>query len=101
MYLPVGSSVELDGQFTSWLPLLSRASRSPKDWVRVRASDGVQLCPPGITRYTAPVLQDLTQLFQLPPPRSHWWQSFAVTVQALGYEGGVSVSCPNDHPSRT
>jgi hypothetical protein len=98
MYLPVGGSVELDGRFTNWLPLLNKASRSPKDWVRVRASDGIQLCPPGITRYTAPVLQDMTELFQLSPPRSRWWESYAVTVQAFGYQAGVALACPNDHP---
>jgi peptidoglycan/LPS O-acetylase OafA/YrhL len=100
MYLPVGDSVERDGRFANWLPTRSGVSRSPKDWVRVRASDGVQLCPAGITRYTAPVVQDLTQLFHLSPPKPHWWESYAVTVQSLAYRDGGALDCPDDHPGR-
>jgi len=65
MYLPVASSLEIDGRYTNWLPSTGTKSTDLKHWVRVRTSDGVHLCPPGITRYAAPVLQDLTELFHL------------------------------------
>jgi peptidoglycan/LPS O-acetylase OafA/YrhL len=99
MYLPVASSLEIDGRFTSWLPPEGNFS-TPKDhWVRVRTSDGVHLCPPGITRYAAPVLQDLTDLFRLGPSDRHWFQSDLVTVRALqNSQHDLAVSCPDDHP---
>ncbi len=99
MYLPVGGSLELDGRYTNWLPPHDGAASAPKHWVRVRTSDGVHLCPPGITRYAAPVLEDLTELFELAPSRTHWWESYGVTVRAFSYQNAsLSLTCPDDHP---
>src|SRR6202035_2596159 len=64
MYLPVASSLEIDGRYTNWLPPTGTKSTPLSHWVRVRTADGIHLCPPGITRYAAPVLQDLTELFR-------------------------------------
>jgi len=100
LYLPVGSSVELNGRFTSWLPPRPGQARPRKGWIRVRASDGIDLCPPGITRYTAPILEDLTEIFRLPAVRTHWWESYAVTIQAFSDQNtSIGSSCPDDHPT--
>jgi peptidoglycan/LPS O-acetylase OafA/YrhL len=99
MYLPAASSLEIDGRFTDWLPPNGNLSTPKRQWVRVRTTDGVHLCPPGITRYAAPVLQDLTDLFHLAPPRRHWFLSHLVTVRALQEsESDLAVTCPDDHP---
>ncbi len=99
MYLPVASSLEIDGRYTNWLPPTGTKSTDLKHWVRVRTSDGVHLCPPGITRYAAPVLQDLTELFHLGPARRDWWQSQLITVRGLAHStSSFGVTCPTDHP---
>jgi hypothetical protein len=99
MYLPVASSLELDGGYTNWLPPPGRVSAPPSQWVRVRTTDGVHLCPPGITRYAAPVLADLTTLFHLSPAEPNWWAGYGITVRALTYQSSsLAVACPYDHP---
>jgi peptidoglycan/LPS O-acetylase OafA/YrhL len=99
MYLPVASSLEFDGRYTSWLPPGGRSSTPLKHWVRVRTSDGVHLCPPGISRYSASVLADLTELFHLSPTKGQWWNSHAITVEALTHQdSSLAVTCPDDHP---
>ena len=37
---------------------------------------GIHLCPPGIKRYSAPVLEDLTALLRLAPPKTRRWESY-------------------------
>jgi peptidoglycan/LPS O-acetylase OafA/YrhL len=99
MYLPVASSLEIDGRYTNWLPPTGTRSAPLRHWVRVRTSDGVHLCPPGITRYAAPVLQDLIELFHLPPSRHEWWQSRLITVRGLAHStNSFGLTCPTDHP---
>ena len=99
MYLPVATSLELDGRYTNWLPPIGEKSPPLKRWVRIRTSDGVHLCPPGITRYAAPVLQDVDEIFQLPPANGKWWISPLITVRALASENSsLAVTCPDDHP---
>jgi hypothetical protein len=100
MYLPVGSSLTINDRYTSWLPPGRRLSSPPGHWVRARMADGVNLCPPGITRYAAPVLEDLTELFHLSMPRPRWWESYAIAVQAFSNQNsGLAVTCPDDHPA--
>ncbi|HEY5025283.1 MAG TPA: acyltransferase family protein, partial [Acidimicrobiales bacterium] len=99
MYLPVASSLEIEGRYTNWLPPTGSHSAPLRHWVRVRTSDGVHLCPPGITRYAAPVLQDLTELFHLKPTPRHWWLSQLITVRGLAHAtSSFGVTCPTDHP---
>jgi peptidoglycan/LPS O-acetylase OafA/YrhL len=93
MYLPVASSVERNDRFTNWLPPTNDPSAPRQSWVRVRLRDGEHLCPPGITRYAAAVLADLTSLFHLPPPKTHWWASSSIFSWTP-----VQEWCPNDHP---
>jgi len=99
MYLPVGSSLEIDGHYTSSLPPTGRPSAPRKQWVPVRTSDGVHLCPPGITRYAAPVLADLTTLFHLSPPQGQWWNSYRITQRAFAHStSSFGLTCPGNHP---
>jgi peptidoglycan/LPS O-acetylase OafA/YrhL len=104
MFFPVGSSLEIDGHYTSWLPPVGpppvgQHPTSTGDWVRVRASDGVDLCPPGITRYAAPVAQDLIGMFSLPPPRDGWWNGYDIVVGAYDdQDPSRARTCPDDHP---
>ena len=79
MYLPVASSLEIDGRYTSWLPANRNLSSPPKTWVRIRTSDELHLCPPGITRYAGAELSELTELFHLP---------------LLGSAGGTPIRFP-------
>ncbi len=99
MYLPVGSSLDVDGHYSNWLPPLDNLSTPRKDWVRVRTSDGVHLCPPGITRYAAPVLVDLTKILHLAPGKRGWWRAGPIKVQALAWLSKTNdITCPTDHP---
>jgi peptidoglycan/LPS O-acetylase OafA/YrhL len=99
MYLPVASSLDLNGRYTSWLPSNDNPSEPRKSWVRVRTSDGVHICPAGITRYTAPLLEDMRELFRLPPAPGHWWNGYLITVQSLRWQNSsLAVTCPADHP---
>ena len=98
MYLPVASSVELHGKYTSWLPPINQPSAPHQLWVRVRIRDGKHLCPAGITRYSAAVLQDLTDLFQLPPAKGSWWAANNIPRQIVNLGLNLSMWCPNDHP---
>jgi peptidoglycan/LPS O-acetylase OafA/YrhL len=101
MYLPVGTALEIDGRFTSWLPPPTEPTAPLRHWVRIRTADGVHLCPPGITRYAAPVLQDMTQLFGLHSSVPRWWNSYLITVKSLSHEdSSVDLTCPDDHPTR-
>jgi len=100
-YLPVGAAVELDGRYTTWLPATGRASAPPAAWVRVRTADDVHLCPPGITRYAAAALADLTPMLHLSPPSPGWWSSKAITLGGLGPPNSLALSCPVDHPPPT
>ncbi len=87
-YLPVAASIELDGQFATWLPNANGL------WVRVRSIDAFHLCPAGTARYSEAVLADLQAKWGLPAPTAKWWTE-PWTHDALYYYGGI---CPNDHP---
>ncbi len=93
LYLPVAGSLEVGGRYTNWLPPSGGPSGARGHWVRVRTTDGVGLCPPGITRYSAAVRQDLTEIFHLDTSRTPWWNSDAIKVRAFD-----STTCPDDHP---
>jgi peptidoglycan/LPS O-acetylase OafA/YrhL len=101
MYLPVASSLEIDGAFTKWLPPHDKWSAAPARWVRVRTLDGVHLCPAGITRYAAPVFQDLTAIFHLPTVPYAWWHSPLITANLYENSTSLASSCPDDHPPKT
>jgi len=97
MYLPVASALEVNGKYSAWLPSLGTSTSSLANWVRVRSGDEVHLCPPGITRYAAPVLADMTGLFHLGPPHRKWWISPSIT--SAGFADSGAITCPADHPT--
>ncbi|MFZ0668373.1 MAG: acyltransferase family protein [Acidimicrobiales bacterium] len=96
MYLPVASAVELNGQFSDWLPPENDPQAPRSSWVRVRMIDGVHFCPAGAARYAAAVLSDLTILFHLPAPSSDWWEGSWTNNKAL--YNTPPGNCPDDHP---
>jgi len=100
MYLPVASSLEIDGKFTTWLPPHGKLSAKRSHWVRVRTTDGVHLCPAGITRYAAPVLQDFVAIFHLAPSDHQWWHDPEISSNFWEDATSIGVSCPNDHPPK-
>ena len=97
MYWPVASALEIDGHYTTWLPALGTRATSLTHWVRVRSTDGVHLCPPGITRYAAAVLSDMITVFHLAPPQRRWWVSGSIT--STGFADSGFIFCPDDHPA--
>jgi peptidoglycan/LPS O-acetylase OafA/YrhL len=99
MYLPVAPSVERDGRFTSWLPPHGQWTAPKSQWVRVRTIDNVHLCPDGITRYAAPVLADMIDIFHLSPSTGAWWRDRLVRLNLYEDPGGIAYNCPNDHPA--
>jgi peptidoglycan/LPS O-acetylase OafA/YrhL len=98
MYLPVGSSVLLQGRFSAWLPPSTRPAAPRSQWVRVRMEDEVHLCPAGVTRYADAILADLTAIYRLAPASPRWWDGS--WVDDPGYNDPPG-SCPDDHPPRT
>jgi peptidoglycan/LPS O-acetylase OafA/YrhL len=101
MYLPVASSLELDGGYTNWLPPHGVASAPRGHWVRVRTTDDVHLCPAGISRYAAPILQDLTTIFHLTPSSVPWWREARISQNFYESAQSIAESCPDDHPPKS
>ena len=94
MYLPVGSSVLLNGKYYSpWLPPETDPTAPKSTWVRVRMTDGVHFCPAGAARYADAVLADLTDLYHLVPAASGWAQQ-----PWTGDSLYTPATCPDDHP---
>ena len=97
MYFPVGSSVLLDGRFTSWLPPEGDPGAPKSEWTRVRMIDNVHFCPAGAARYSAALLADLDAMYHLPSPTPGWWKG-AWTQNYVAYRFPTPAVCPNDHP---
>jgi hypothetical protein len=97
MYLPVGSSVLLDGRFSTWLPTPTAPNAPRSQWVRVRKIDNVHLCPAGVTRYADALLADFTALYHLPAAHPTWSMQ-PWTKTATRYDTPPD-SCPDDHPT--
>ena len=47
MYLPVASSLMLDGKYSAWLPPEGEPRAASDQWIRVRKVDNVHFCPEG------------------------------------------------------
>jgi hypothetical protein len=94
MYLPVGSAVDYDGHFSTWLPPEGNPSAPQSSWVRVRMLDNTHFCPAGAGRYAAALLSDLTSLYRLGPPSGDWSTGIWTDDTGVYTEG----SCPDDHP---
>jgi peptidoglycan/LPS O-acetylase OafA/YrhL len=95
MYLPVASSLLLDGRYSTWLPPVGHP-RAPSDqWIRVRKLDTVHLCPEGSARYARAILTDLTAILALAPAPASWSQGAWTTDPDYNDPPGA---CPDDHP---
>jgi peptidoglycan/LPS O-acetylase OafA/YrhL len=100
LYLPVASSLAVDGHFGFWAPATGSPHANRRAWVRVRSAEGVYLCPAGITRYAAAVVEDLSTVLPLQKPTTDWWSNYVIAIGSLNRWGGaVAVSCPADHPA--
>jgi hypothetical protein len=95
MYLPVASSVLLDGKFTPWLPPVGDPTAPKSQWVRVRMVDNVHMCPAGVVRYADALLADLTDIFHLSPASPGWSTQSWTGDRRYNTPPG---SCPDDHP---
>jgi peptidoglycan/LPS O-acetylase OafA/YrhL len=96
MYLPVASSLLLDGRrYSAWLPPVGDP-HAPKDqWTRVRKLDNVHLCPEGSARYAQAILTDLTAIFRLAPASPAWTEGAWTSDPNFNNPPGA---CPDDHP---
>jgi lysophospholipase L1-like esterase len=95
MYLPVASSLLLDGRFSTWLPPLGEPSAPKDQWIRARKLDNVHLCPEGAARYARAILTDLTDVIKLAPAPASWAQGSWTTNPDYNDPPGA---CPDDHP---
>ncbi len=89
-YLPVASSLEVDGRYSAWLPTVSGG------WIRARKTDNTHLCPAGAAVLGAAITQQLTPMFALSPPLPGWINS-SWTSDAFRYDTPAG-ECPNDQP---
>jgi len=89
--LNTASSLELNGQFSPWLPTVNGG------WIRVRKTDNTHLCPSGAAVLGAAVTQQLTPMFNLPPPAPGWINS-SWTSDVNRYNTPPDL-CPNDQPT--
>jgi peptidoglycan/LPS O-acetylase OafA/YrhL len=95
MYLPVASSLLLDGRYSAWLPPVGDQKAPTDKWTRVRKLDNVHLCPEGSARYANAILSDLTAIFRLAPATSSWTEGAWTSDPDFNDPPGA---CPDDHP---
>jgi hypothetical protein len=95
MYLPLASSLLVDGHFSSWLPPIGQPTAPKAQWIRVRKIDNVHLCPEGSARYAEALLVDLTKIFALPAGPGRWTQGEWTSDPDFNNPPGA---CPDDHP---
>jgi hypothetical protein len=89
LYLPTASSLEVNGQYSAWLPgpggVMSRA----------RMVDNFHTCPTGAARLGQALLTQLTPVLDLPPAADGWWSGSWTKDHVYNDPPG---SCPDDHP---
>jgi hypothetical protein len=95
MYLPLASSILLDGHYSTWLPPEGRPHAPSSQWIRARKLDNVHLCPEGSARYGDALLADMTSLFGLAPATPGWAQGSWTSDPDFNDPPGA---CPDDHP---
>ena len=95
MYLPIASSLMLNGKYSAWLPPEGQPHAPAAQWIRVRKVDNVHLCPEGSARYADALLADMTAVFHLAPTLGDWSQGSWVGNPDFNNPPGA---CPDDHP---
>jgi peptidoglycan/LPS O-acetylase OafA/YrhL len=88
-YLPVASSLNVDGRYSAWLPTTDGG------WIRARKTDNTHLCPAGAAVLGAAVTTELRPLFDL-PATARGWINAGWTTDAARF--GPAGSCPDDQP---
>jgi hypothetical protein len=88
-YLPVASSLEVDGRYSAWLPTVAGG------WIRARMTDNTHLCPPGAAVLAAKVTSELSPMFDLSPPAPGW------TTSGWADNPTRYNDCPDDQPPGT
>jgi hypothetical protein len=89
MFLPVANSVEVNGQYSTWLPGPGGA------WSRARKTDNFHVCPTGAAAMGQAVLDQLSPVLGLPPAMPGWWTGSWTRNSTYDDPSG---SCPDDHP---
>ena len=89
MFLPVASSLEVNGQYSTWLP------GPGGTWSRARKTDNFHVCPTGAAALGQATVTQLTPVFNLPPPAGSWWSGSWTKNQTYNDPPG---SCPDDQP---
>jgi hypothetical protein len=89
MFLPVASSLEVNGQYSTWLPGPAGA------WSRARKTDNFHVCPTGAAALGQATLTQLTPVLNLPPPAAGWWSGSWTRNQTYNNPPG---GCPDDRP---
>jgi peptidoglycan/LPS O-acetylase OafA/YrhL len=89
MFLPVANSLEVNGQYSTWLPGPTGV------WSRARKTDNFHLCPTGAAALGQATLTQLTPVLDLPPPAASWWSGSWTKNSTYNDPSG---SCPDDHP---
>jgi peptidoglycan/LPS O-acetylase OafA/YrhL len=96
-YFPLNRSLEVHGQYVTWMapPRHPKAPRT--SWARVRMTDGIHMCPIGTEIYASALTADLASALGINGSRSGWWNG------KWPYEGrrlstNATLWCPLDHP---
>jgi hypothetical protein len=89
MFLPVANSVEVNGQYSTWLPGPGGV------WSRARKTDNFHVCPTGAAAMGQAVLDQLSPVLGLPPAMPGWWTGSWTRNSTYDEPSG---SCPDDHP---
>jgi hypothetical protein len=89
MFLPVAGSLEVNGQYSTWLP-------GPNGtWSRARKVDNAHFCPTGAGVLGQAVFQQLTPALNLPAIAPDWWAGRWTRDPRYNDPLGA---CPNDQP---
>jgi peptidoglycan/LPS O-acetylase OafA/YrhL len=98
-FMPIGSSVLIDGQTAFWMPPPRRPGASESSWDRVRFLDGSHLCTVGVERFSAALSYDLSAMLDVEPTTRRWWLgSWVAQPVPERYASQVQGMCPLDHP---
>ena len=89
LFVPVASSLEVNGQYATWLPGPGGA------WTRARKVDNFHICPTGAAALGDAVLSQLSPVLGLPPATPGWWSGSWTRNSTYNDPRG---SCPDDHP---
>ena len=94
-YLPVASSLDLDGHYSAWLPTVSGG------WIRARKTDNTHLCPAGAAVLGAAITQELPPDVRSGPRHrdgsTSSWTSDGLPLRRPRLGPARTTSPPRDH----